>query len=357
MCPDPDPRLDAVLDEAAALRGGALTAAHLRALGVTDGRRRSLVRLHDLVRLRRGVLAPSSPRPYDNRASARRSYVLRDVAAACLAAAGSVASHETAAWLHRLELLRWVTGPIVVTVTKRPGATPDALGGVVQQVSRLPPEHVTRIDGVPVTTLARTCADLARTRELRDGLVVMDSGLRRGVDPADLAEVLEAQRGWPGTRSARAALRLADVRRESPLESFGAAVWAERGLPPSIPQVWVYDGEGLVGRVDEMWPDQQTVGEADGMLKYADQGVLMAEKRRHERLVNAGLEVVRYTWDDLWKRPVETAERATAAFARGPLLPPLFLASPTRLSFEGWRGAWYARYGRIPQGDARRFAR
>ncbi len=324
-------------------QGGALTSAQLRLLGTSAKAQRTRVADGRLLRLRRGLFSPGT-------GPGRVDAAVREVAAACLAIDGAVASHETAAHLHGLELLRWVQPAIWVTVPKRPGATPAAVQGVAVQTSRLAREDVTELFGIPVTNLARTAVDLARVRELRDGLVVVDSALRRGATAEELDMALAGQRGWPGTRSARQALRLGNVLRESPLESFAAAVWAERGLAPSQPQVWIYDEYGLVGRVDEFWADQQTVGEADGLMKYSDAETLRKEKVRHERLVNAGLEVVRYTYEDLWRRPVPTALRLAEAFARGPRLPRRFLASPTELSLQGWRKGWYARFGGFPTG-------
>ena len=227
--------------------------------------------------------------------------------------------------------------------------------GVRFLVAALPADHVTVVGSLRVTSLARTCLDVARTTQLRDALVATDGALRLGLRERDLTEALRVMTGWPGTRTAKRVVRLADGRRESPLESFGSAVWAENGLPPSIPQVWIYDEDGLVGRVDELWQDMQTVGEADGMVKYsepyrADVHPLVAEKIRQERLERAGLAVVRYGSADLWRWPGRTADRVREAFARGRRLHPRFVASPSELGLRDFRRAWFDRYPPLSAG-------
>jgi hypothetical protein len=293
----------------------------------------------DLQRIRRGVLADA------------QSLDERAILAAALACVPTAAiSHGSATRVHPLTTLRPVPGPPTLSVDKRPRRTPWDEVGVRFLVSSLPPADITDVDGLRVTSIARTCIDVARITEFRDGLVVTDAALRTGLDPGELAETLLRMKGWPGTRTAARVLRHADARRESPLESLGAAVWVEQGLPRSVPQVWIYDEDGLVGRVDELWEDHHTVGEADGMIKYrephigVDTNPLVAEKQRQERLEAAGLAVVRYTWDDLWKRPRQTADRVRRTFDRGRFLTPRYVASPVQLGWTDSRRAWNARF-------------
>lgn len=68
-------------------------------------------------------------------------------------------------------------------------------------------------------------------------------------------------------------------------------------------EIFNTDGE-LIARTDFTWPDLRLVGEVDGRAKYgallkpgqtAD-SVVMAEKRREERIRQAGFWVVRWDW-------------------------------------------------------------
>lgn len=293
----------------------------------------------EFVRLRRGVLVPT--------ASGAQALVV--LAAAQAAVPSAVVSHASAAGLHGLALLRPLDHPPTLSMAKTAGRTPWTEGGVRFLVSAVHDEDVTVVGGLRVTTMARTCIDLCRATEFRDGLVATDAALRGGLALGDFEGALLRMKGWPGTRTAARVLRHADARRESVLESFGSAVWVEQGLPRSTPQVWIYDEDGFVGRVDELWEDHATVGEADGMVKYrqpydTSEHPLVAEKVRQERLERSGLAVVRYGSQDLWRRPRQTADRVREAFARARTLTPRFIASPVMLSFGDANRAWNARY-------------
>ena len=322
------------------LRDSKITSyAAARQAGVSPAEWRWAARLPNVARPRRGVLARSHDD--DDRIA---------LGAAQATVPSAVISHQSAALVHGLRLLRPIQRAPTLTVGKRAGRTPWEEAEIRFLVAALPAEHVTTVDGLRVTTVARTCLDLTRTTELRDGLVVTDFALRAGLDFVELEAALKVMRGWPGTRTIKRVLALADARRESPLESFGAAVWCENGLPASVPQMWIYDEDGFAGRVDELWEAQQTVGEADGLIKYrepydGDVNPLVAEKVRQERLERAGLAVVRYGSEDLWRRPRRTADRVLEGFARGRLLRPRFLASPVELSWSEFRRVWNVRFG------------
>ena len=126
---------------------------------------------------------------------------------------------------------------------------------------------------------------------------------------------------WPGIRKARRAIEFADHRAESPLESISRVAFAERGLPRPELQVPLPCPERPVGIVDFYWEEFGVVGEADGLLKYdedSDQPApLRAEKLRQEALEALGYIVVRWTWDDIWRRPMWVVQRLGNAFQEG----------------------------------------
>jgi very-short-patch-repair endonuclease len=108
-----------------------------------------------------------------------------------------------------------------------------------------------------------------------------------------------------------------DGRAESPGESRTRMVLSALGLPVE-PQVEIIDADGeLVGRVDFLVADRVVV-EFDGAVKYrGDSGadVLIAEKRREDRLRELGYEVVRVTWDEL-AHPERLHAKVRAALLR-----------------------------------------
>ena len=83
----------------------------------------------------------------------------------------------------------------------------------------------------------------------------------------------------------------------------------ELGLPTPEPQVEVWHCGVLLGRVDFLWRDQRTVGEAEGMSKYVEPAFLRSEKRRQEALEDVGLEVVRWSWQDSYRDTSRLGER------------------------------------------------
>jgi very-short-patch-repair endonuclease len=96
-------------------------------------------------------------------------------------------------------------------------------------------------------------------------------------------------------------------------------VVAEAGLPAPRPQARISDADGVIARVDLLFEEQRTILEVDGKLKYVDPDddqVLWREKKREDRLREAGYEVVRVTWADLMYHPERVRARLLAAFAR-----------------------------------------
>lgn len=193
--------------------------------------------------------------------------------------------------------------------------------GVRVSPSSLPAEHLTLSGSIPLTTIARTTIDLARELPLHQAVMVADSALRLGTKRAELAVAAAYCRAWRGGRQALEVVEFADDRAESPAESLARAVFLQQGLPRPQSQVNVWDRDGLVGRVDFLFPGRRTAVEVDGKIKYLDPHcaageVLWQEKLREDRLRETGLEVVRVTWDQLTGVPDLVAERIRRAFAR-----------------------------------------
>lgn len=154
-----------------------------------------------------------------------------------------------------------------------------------------------RLADVPVPTVGPGDAAVAAglTGRPVTALAAADAALRaRLVVPAELAEALDrVPRGARGIGAVRAALRLADGRRESPGESFTAVVCDQLGVP-LVPQVEIGPW-----RVDFLIEGTKVVLEFDGAQKYTDRQVLVDEKTREDDLRARGYVVVRLMWRDL----------------------------------------------------------
>jgi hypothetical protein len=200
--------------------------------------------------------------------------------------------------------------------------------GIRYRAMQVLPDHLTEIDiygdgtTVPMTTAARTLADIARTMSAADAVAAGDAALRAGMTSAqDVREILEAMWHVRGCRSAQHVIDLWDARRETALESWSALRFWEWGLPAATPQVEFYDDEGFIGRVDFFWEEYGVVGEADGRLKYDVPEALYDEKRREDRLrrTDGCRDVIRWGWGDL-KAPSDRMlrERLTSALKHRP---------------------------------------
>jgi hypothetical protein len=182
-------------------------------------------------------------------------------------------------------------------------------------------DDVVVIDGVRATSAARTVLDCARIMPFVDAVVLADAALQRmSTSPEGLSRAVEQQSGWPGAPAARRVVAFADGRAETPGESVSRVVFVELGLPRPELQVTLEGADGSVYRTDFYWEAYRTVGEFDGAVKYRGDGgadVVFAEKIREDGLRDAGNEVFRWVWRDLYQGRAELARRANRALARG----------------------------------------
>ena len=287
-----------------------------RAAGITPAQFRSLTRAGDLVRVRHGVYATRSA-VESARTEPRQGHALRVAAArACIGGTG-VASHQSAALLHGIDLLQspaentvWLTRP----PDRYRSQCPD---GVHLYSARLPGQHVRTLYGLPVTTATRTVVDLARSLTFMEGVVVVDSALRLGkTTDRGLADVLHSCAGWAGADRARRVTNFSSEDAGSVLESCARVVFAEAGLPAPVLQAAIATSDAeFIARVDFCWPAYRVIAEADGMAKYDDPRRARNQILRDTRLRDTGYKVVHFTWSELFGSPERVVARIRAAFA------------------------------------------
>lgn len=307
-------------DRLAALGGRTVgSAAQWKASGISRKKLEALAASGDLVRVRRGfyatreVLAKATDDP-------SLAHTLKAAAVRAMSARDGAASHHSAARMHGMELL-YPPEEDVVTITVPPGRQAGRHGaaGVVLHAAMLPEGHVTRLYGLPVTTAARTVADIARTSTFMQGVVVADSALRKKLTlKPQIQAVLEDCQRWPGIDLARRVVEFADWAPESVLESCARVVFRQYGLPSPLLQAPLLGRDGkFAARVDFCWPEYGTVAEADGMAKYKAQASLDDKYHRDTRIQDVGWEVVHFSWKELFSDPAVIIGRVRAAFERG----------------------------------------
>ncbi|MEA5155692.1 type IV toxin-antitoxin system AbiEi family antitoxin domain-containing protein, partial [Raineyella sp.] len=221
-----------------------------------------------LVRLRRGIYATSRP---DTPAERHRQRVRATVGELGDA---TVISHVSAAVWHGLEV-PWSELGDAVHVSRQVGGG-SRRSRLISHRARIPTECIVEIDGVRLTSVAWTVVDCARLLGFAGGLVVADSALRNrppGQRTAGLRDritaVLSAQKGRGAIAVARAVTAYASPLAESGGESVSRAVLKEMGIAEPVLQYEVRTPQGeFVARTDMGWPEDNTVGEFDGALKY-----------------------------------------------------------------------------------------
>lgn len=281
--------------------------AALLADGYTDGELHRARRQGRLVALRPGAYLASD----DDRLGDREARYAATVtaAAARLAGADGVLSHASAAVLHGLPLWGIPLARAHLTRGSRSGGRLSAHLHV--HMAPLAPDEITEVDGIRVTTPARTVVDLARTQPFTQAVSVADAALHAQlVDPGGLADALARAGRRRGGPAARRVLTFADGEADGPGESRSRVAMHRAGLPPPVLQHEIRDRFGsLIGRVDFWWPEAGVAGEFDGKIKYRrllrpgqDAGdVGYAEKLREDaiRAQDGVRTVVRWTWHEL----------------------------------------------------------
>ncbi len=275
--------------------------------GLSNHELQRLLRSKQLRRIRRGVFAnPGTLSP-------QAAHIEMIRATLPLLTVDAVVSHSSAAILHGIPIR---SGPLdQIHVTRLTGSHGRSQGCLVVHRAALVPDEVTVIRGIPVTSLARTASDLARTSGHEWGVIAMDAALHSGATREQLAvSVGLCDRMW-GIQRARSALNFADGRAESPLESISRIQFSRMGIPMPELQFEIRTPAGaFIARSDFGWRAQRLVGEVDGKVKYGDllrpgqtaADAVMAEKAREQSIRDQGFWVVRWGHREAWDLPVLT---------------------------------------------------
>lgn len=303
---------------------GLATTAELLAQGVSRGQLRQWARDGRVTAVARGVYSPSDWLE-SLEDDPRRLHAVA-VGAVLKRNPGLVASHESAAYLHGIDLLLPAGRKVPLIMLTRPAREPGRalVPGALIRVAALPDDHVATACGVPVTSVARTVMDIARASGFMAGVVAADSVLHSHVVVrVEFAIILEECGQWPGVVRARGVLGFADGRAESALESVARVRFAQFGIPPPDLQVNIRGKQGFIGRVDFCWHQYRVIAEADGAMKYDDQGRerARAQLARDEKFHDEGWATFHFTWRDIYHEPEPTIERLRRTFARSATRP------------------------------------
>lgn len=258
---------------------GLVTRGQLLALGFTHDAIDHRIARGRLHRFARGVYAVGLRRGTPHQ---------RWMAAVLACGEGAVLSHRSAA-------AQWGIGEErrgCIDVSLRRGSNSRHPGIHARRRPSLPERDVSALDGIPLTTPARTLLDLATE--------LGPIGLERAVNEADKHELIDPETlranlddfaGLPGAKVLRRLLdrqvfRLSD----SDLEIRFRPISAAAGLPPPLSKTVINAFE-----VDFHWPDLGLVVETDGLRYHRTASAQARDRLRDQTQVAAGLTVLRFT--------------------------------------------------------------
>lgn len=222
---------------------------------------------------------------------------------------GAVLSHRDGGMLWGL--VAFARGNIDVTVPVESGGGRHP-GIRLHRTRYLPPDGVTRVDGIPVTSLARTLLDLSDVMG-RAGLEhVLARASERRFDLRTLGPFLDRH---PGRRCAGVLHAIVEEQTvtltRSELERRFLALCTDHGLPRPLANQRLHGLE-----VDFHWPEHGLVLETDGYAYHRTRAQLDADHARQNILVLAGMRVVRYSHGKVTHRAAEVAAELRRALAR-----------------------------------------
>ena len=293
-------KADAIIRKLAAEQHGAVARPQLVDRGLSRWQIRHRLGTGRLTRLHRGVYGVG-PVP---------GVLQREMAAALACGPGAVVSHWSAAY--GWELTRAREGRAVAISVPRDVRLNDT-GIRVFRTLELADDEATSLDGLHLTTPARTLFDLSgwvSDGELRRAVV---RAVPRLVDPADIQALL---RRYPRRRGRKRLRRLMEIYGDQGLTRSEAEreflrVLRSGGLPLPETNVFVAGYE-----VDCLWRDARLIVEIDGRAYHSDATAFQGDRERDAALTAAGYRVVRATWKRITDHPRKLLVQIAQALTR-----------------------------------------
>jgi hypothetical protein len=208
---------------------------------------------------------------------------------------------------------------------------PDVPAELIHTNRRSPPQllvhtddlangETRRIDGMNVTTPARTAFDLGRRLGLDAGVQRLDALMNAtDVKIGDIESVAAMHPGVRGLAQLEQTLELVDGGAESPWESITRMLFVRAGFPRPETQIHVYDGYGvLVAVIDMGWREYLVGVDFEGAHHWTNPRQRHWDVERFTRLPELGWNDIRVT-----SRMVRHAQRliinrvGAALIARG----------------------------------------
>jgi hypothetical protein len=171
------------------------------------------------------------------------------------------------------------------------------------------------VNGITVTTAARTAFDIGRRLGLDDGVVRIDALMNAtDVKVNDIEATAERHPGVRGLVQLRQTLDLVDGGAESPYESLTRLLLIQAGFPRPQTQIRVLDEYGVVvARIDMGWEEWLVGVDFEGAHHWTDPKQRSRDVLRYAELPELGWIDVRLTSGMLHNNPQAFLDRVGAA--------------------------------------------
>ena len=197
------------------------------------------------------------------------------------------------------------------------GGSRRAQPGLVVRNELLRPDEVTKVAGIPVTTVKRTAYDLGRHLPRGEAVARLDA-LKRATafQVDDVLRLADRHSGVRGLKALRTALPLVDGGAASPKETWLRMLFHDAGLPKPTTQIPVVEGRGKLVRVLDMgWEEFMVGAEYDGEQHRTDRRQYVKDVQVKRKLTRFGWNVTYVVKED---RPDEMVRSVRdALIARG----------------------------------------
>ncbi|GAB3006874.1 hypothetical protein [Mycobacterium bourgelatii] len=207
---------------------------------------------------------------------------------------------------------KWVepSAPLEILHTNR-----NPLAGIKVRNDRIEDDEIIWLDGMPVTTPARTALDMGCWYQTDDAVARIDALISAtDLKPADVEALAQRYPGRRGTRMAGIALDLADGGSQSPKETWLRLLLIRAGFPRPKTQIPVCNDFGEpFAYLDMGWEDLKVSAEYDGEHHWTDRRQQAWDIRRQEKVEGRGWINIRVVAGE---RPADIIQRVAAARAR-----------------------------------------
>lgn len=211
---------------------------------------------------------------------------------------------------------KWINGLAAAELVHHNRRAPRML---TVHSDELSPTETTQVDGMTVTTPARTAFDLGRRLNLEDGVRRIDALMNATrLTVAEIQSVAEGHAGLRGLARLRKTLSLVDGGAQSPYESLTRLILVGAGLPHPQTQLPVLDEFGfVVAYLDMGWREYRVGVEFDGAQHWTNARQRSRDVDRRADLDALGWTIIHVSSDMLRTSAVLVGRVSAALEAAG----------------------------------------